>query len=69
MAKVVITIEDVDGDVNVDCYSAEPIYKCVSPQNTEAQNLGFIAMSAIHEYVKRDGYIVNHLPDVVVKKN
>ena len=64
MAKIVITIEDVDGFVSVDLQSDRPMYKGVSPQNTEAQNLGAIAMLTVHANVKLKGGTVKDLPDV-----
>lgn len=47
MAKVTITIEDWEDNVEVRCVSGQPFVKNVSKDNTLAENLAVIAVTAI----------------------
>ena len=47
MAKIIITIEDWANDVEVLCVSGQPFARNVSKDNTRAENLAVIAVTAM----------------------
>lgn len=63
MAKVIITIEDVENTLDIGCTSDVPMVRGVSQKNTPAQNYAAIAMMTINVNARMRGDEIQDAPE------
>ena len=64
MAKVIITIEDVENMLDIGCTSDVPMVRGISQKNTQAQNYAAIAMMTINANARIRGDEVQDVPEL-----
>ncbi|WP_064087986.1 hypothetical protein [Eikenella corrodens] len=64
MAKVIITIEDVENMLDIGCTSDVPMVRGISQKNTPAQNYAAIAMMTINANARIRGDEVQDVPEL-----